>query len=81
MNDIVVKCKGTMVHPNAIKHIVERGYPLREESKEMAVRFYLLAHALPTLPAQVLLDVIEGKLEYQVNLEEETFTIYNAVMP
>lgn len=81
MTNITVQCKGTMVHPNAIKQMIEKGFNLRPESVKQAISLFLLAGTLPDIPAGVLYDLAQGALPYKVDTAEETFVIIGADVP
>lgn len=75
MTDIVVNCKGTMVHPNVFKTFLEQGMGLNKRAQKQAESLFLLAAALPNVTAGVLLDLVSGTLKYEIDEEKETFTI------
>lgn len=65
-----INCKGTAFHPNFFKQLIENGIVLNKDATQKAQTLFMLAGALPTIPAGVLLDVIEGKKKYKVKGED-----------
>lgn len=73
MTQYIVNCDGTMVHPSFLVTLITQDIPLEKESVKKAKKLFLLAGALPNIPAGVLMDVVDGVVEYKV--EGEKFII------
>ena len=71
--EYIVKCDGTMVHPSFLMTLITQDFPLEGKATKKAKKLFLLAAALPNIPAGVLLDVVDGVAGYKV--EGEKFII------
>jgi len=76
---ITVDCKDTGIHPNFFVALMEAGIRLDRAQARRAEILYLLAGALPTVEAGILYDLAQGKLTYSIDLELETFTIWETI--
>lgn len=73
--EYIVRCKDTMVDVNLFRLFLTTSMGLNKVAQRKAETLYMMASAMPDVPAGVLLDLVTGKLQYEIDDEAQTFTI------
>lgn len=73
--EYIVNCEKTLIRPSLLMSIIDETVTLNVEATQQARKLFLLAGALPDVPAGVLLDLVEGVAKCKIKGEKFIITI------